>query len=356
MLKWIEIDKNIISNNIKVIKSRLNKKTKLMAVVKANAYGHGIAEVSQIAEKCGCDMLGVLTIDEAREIKRAGISLPVMILAPCIKEEILKESNSNFVFTIDNIEDLLYLDKRNKKINFNLDIDTGLKRWGINIKDFDLYLKDIRKLKNLNFYSISTHIAYTPYKNKTDAWLKLNIFKSLSVRAKKEFPDLVAHCANSLVLCDFQEFQLDMVRIGNLIYGIYPSDIYKVKQKNIFITKIKRPWKFFAKIISVKKARKGESFGYAGEIVANRDMRIAAIAVGYSDGLTMEPQDNVYKISEGVRYWAMIGDKKAPFVSKSSISTTLLDITDIPQAKVGTNVSLAIRRTAANYKIPRIYK
>jgi len=356
MLKWIEIDRKIVESNIKIIKSQLNKNVKFMAVVKANGYGHGAVEISKIALKNGADLLGVLTAYEGAELRKAGIKSEIMILSPSLEEEIDIIIKNKLIPNIDRLEFLLTLEKKKISLKFNLDIDSGLKRWGIDANLLDIYLKKIQELKYLKFYSISTHIAYTPYRNMTEAHSKLEFFSKLVQKAKSKFPNILAHAANSLILCDFKEFQLDMVRIGNLIYGIYPADIYKKKTKGPPLKGIKRPWKFCTKIVSIKEVKEGESFGYASEIVAIKNMKIASIPVGYSDGLTLEPQDNSYKITEGSKYWGIINGKKAPFVSRSAISNTLLDITDIPDAKIGTTVYLAIRRTAANYKIPRIYK
>jgi alanine racemase len=354
MIKWIEIDSKILKNNIKIIKSKLKDK-KLMAVVKSNAYGHGAEIVSEMASKSGADFLGVMNVYEALNIRKRS-KKPIMILAPSLKDDIETCVKNKFIPTIDNMDSVKYINKKfNKKVKINLDIDTGLKRWGVELKEAVNFAKETKKLKNIELFSVSTHIAYTPYKNMIDAKEKLEKFNEEALKIKQIFPDIIVHAANSLVFLDFPDYSLDMVRIGNLIYGIYPSDVYLKRENNPVKLGIKRPWKFLAKIISVSEVKKGESFGYANEIVALKNMRIAAIPVGYSDGLGMKPEDNVYKITEGEKQWADINGKKAYFISKPSISHTLIDITEIPEAKVGTIVSLAVRRTAANSLIPRIY-
>ena len=353
MNRWIEIDTKIIASNIKIIKSKL-KNAKLMAVVKSNAYGHGLNEISKIALNSGAFMLGVMDIDEALKIEK--FNSKIMVFYPL--NNIDFPLRDNFVYTIDNFEILKEISKKinKKKIFLNLEVDCGLKRWGVDLKDaFDFALK-IKDLKNVELFSLSTHIAYTPYKNKIDAKEKLEKFKELSIKVKKIFPNVIVNAANSSIFLDFPDFYFDMVRIGNLIYGIYPKDIYSSKQNDPKAIGIDMPWRFFAKIISIKEVKKGENFGYASEIVATKNMRIATLPVGYSDGLGMMPVENVYKITEGERFWANINGKKAYFITKPSISHTLIDVTDIPEACVGTTVSLSIRRTSANRDIPRIYK
>lgn len=354
LLKWIEIDTKIISSNVRLIKKALGHKTALMAVIKADGYGHGAIVTARCALKNGASFLGVFNVEEGIRLRNEGIKSPIMTLSPCLPWEIAQARKKSIIPTIDSLELLEKLNQKAPNILYNLDIDTGLKRWGLDLNLLDSFLKKAVSSKS-RLFSFSTHIAYTPYRNMTDAYEKLSLFSNLSKKVKKIFPHAISHAANSLIVCDFPSFHFDMARVGNLMYGIYPSDVYRKKSGGPPIQGIKRPWRFFARIISVKNVKAGESFGYAGEITAHRDMRIACIPVGYSDGLTLEPHENVYKFSEGSNYWADINGKKAPFITKSAISNTLIDVTDIPEAEVGAVVSLAIRRTAANARIPRVY-
>lgn len=354
MLKWIEIDRGIISKNIQIIK-RLSNSAKLMVVVKADGYGHGAIMVSKIAEKNKVDFLGVINSCEGKVLRENGIKTPIMILAPSPEDEIPIIVKNNLIPTIDNIDFAKKLNRYVKsKISVNIDIDSGLKRWGVDFEEFENFIYMIKKLKKLDIISLSTHIAYTPYKNMIDAKEKLERFKEKSKWLKSKFPNLIIHAANSLVLLDFPDYKFDMVRIGNLVYGIYPSDIYSKRDNYPKKLGIDRPWKFKAKILSIKKIKKGQSFGYASEIVATKNMKVASVQVGYSDGLGLFPLNNTYTITEGQTMWGMIKGKKAYFVSKPAISHTLLDVTNI-DVKVGDVVELPIRRTAANKTIPRVY-
>lgn len=355
MIKWIEINTKAIKSNIKIIKKQLKTK-KLMVVVKANAYGHGALEISKICQSLKVDFLGVMNVYEAENIIKNKIKTPIMILSPFLKEDVNLILKTGAIPTVDRIEQIELLEKNTKKeININIDVDSGLKRWGVELNKLYSFVIKIQKFKKIKLFSISTHIAYTPYKNMIDAREKLERFMEETNKIKKIFPNIIVHAANSLVFLDFPQFYFDMVRIGNLIYGIYPTDVYLKKIINPIKMGIKRPWKFCTKIISIKNIKKGDIFGYAGEIVATRDMRVATLPVGYSDGVGMEPQENAYQITEGKKYWATINNKTAIFISKPAISHTLIDITNIPQAKIGTVVTLSVRRTSANSHIPRIY-
>lgn len=352
MLKWIEINTSIISNNIKIIKSKT--KSKLMVVVKADAYGHGAVKVSEIAQKEKADLLGVINIEEAKFLRENKIKLPIMILSPQLEEEIPLIEKYNLIPTVDRIDFVKKLSRLKKKIHINIDVDSGLKRWGVDINNLYDFIKKTLKIKNIEISYISTHIAYTPYKNMIDAKEKLEKFKNITDELKKELPNIIVHAANSLVFLDFPNYHMDMVRVGNLIYGIYPSDIYLKKENSPIKLGIKRPWRFFAKILSIKKLKKGESFGYASEIIATKDMEVASVQAGYSNGVGMFPLENTYTITEGPIMWANYKGKKAYFVTKPAISHTLIDVTGMG-ANVGDIVELWVRRTAAR-DVPKIYK
>jgi alanine racemase len=358
MNKWIEINTGQIKRNVKAIKKTLKKETKFMAVVKADAYGHGAVKVSKIALQNGADLIGTLTVDEAIILRKAGIKAAIVLLSPSLISDIDKIKYYRLIPTADSLEFLNALNKKSsaKKQPCYIDIDFGLKRWGINPNDFLIFFQRTLKLKNIKVLAISTHIDYVPPKNMTEAEEKLSQFKKLGETAISLAPGLMLHAANSSILCDFPHWQLDMVRIGNLIYGLYPSKIYLEKTKGAPIKGIERPWKFYSKIISIKTANKGESLGYSSEYVAVKKMKIATIATGYGDGLTMEPTDKSIKLSSGFSYWGIIGRHKAPFIGKSGICHTLLDISSIPNVKIGDKVLLPVRRTGASLRIPRIYK
>lgn len=358
MLKWIEIDTKIITDNVRFIKNALCKNVQFMAVVKANGYGHGSVQTLSAAIKGGADCAGVLTADEGIELRQSFPNIPIYLLAPSIKEEIPIILKNRLTVCADSLDFLAELNRQAKeKTGFHIDVDTGMGRWGLPLEKLNDFLKQIPALNNLRLEGISTHIGYKPPQNMTDAEEKLSAFENVVLKLKKESGlSFIAHAANSSVFCDFPDRQFDMVRIGNLMYGIYPTDIYKKKKQGPPIKGLLRPWQFYAKIISVKDIKKGQKLGYSAEFTAVKDMRLATIAAGYSDGLTMEPTRYQIHLSSGFRYWAMIDGQKAYFVGKPGICHTMLDITDIPSADTGTVVALHVRRTAANIKIPRIYK
>jgi alanine racemase len=359
MLKWIEIDLKTVGANVRTIKNVLNPGVAFMAVVKEDGYGHGALEISKSALANGAGELGTLTLEEAALLRRAGIKAPITALAPAPVSSAAEFIKLGVTPTVDSLSFIKALDAATaagRRTYYNIDVDSGLKRWGVEPGCLPAFLKGTLKFKKAIPAAMSTHIAYAPQKNMIEAEEKLSSFSESGTYAKNFYPGLKLHAANSSVLCDFPHWQLDMARIGNLLYGLYPSRVYLKKTKGPPIKGLERPWKFYARVISIKTVGKGESLGYASEYVSCKSMTIATIPAGYADGLTLEPSEKSIKISAGQAYWGIIDDHPAPFVGRSAIAHTLLDVTGISGIKIGTPVLLPIRRTAASARIPRIYK
>ncbi|OGR49351.1 MAG: alanine racemase [Elusimicrobia bacterium GWC2_51_8] len=357
MLKWIEIDLKILKNNVRAVKRVLKPGVKLMAVVKADGYGHGAEAVSRAALSSGADCLGVLTADEGSILRQALPNAEINLLAPSLPEETRAIIKNRLIPTTDSLAFIKALNRRARgAYPYHIDIDSGLGRWGVSPGKFEAFLKTAAGFSGARPVALSTHLAYAPRTNMTEAEEKLAVFKRLGLKAKTIFAGLKLHAANSALLCDLPHWQLDMARIGNLIYGIYPTDVYREKAKGTPIIGLARPWRFYSRIISIRKVKKDEDIGYSSAYAASKNMTIATIPAGYSDGLSMEPAERSIKITAGFVYWGLINGKKAFFAGKCGIAHSLLDVTNIPEAKVGTPVSLHVRRTAANARIPRIYK
>lgn len=358
MLKWIEINIGVVAENARAIKKRLSPGVSFMAVIKEDAYGHGAIEIARTVLANGADELGVLTLDEATILRKAGIKAPILTLAPAPQDFAVDFIKLGVQPTVDAPGFLRALNsaaKSEQNTVYTIDIDSGLKRWGISPAELPEFLKTASKCTKVRATGLSTHISYAPQKNMIEAEEKLSSFQKLGKLARGFFPDIKLYAANSSVLCDFPHWQMDGVRIGNLLYGLYPSKIYLKKTKGPPIPGLNQPWKFYARIISVKKVKKGESLGYASDFVACKAMTIATVPAGYADGLTLEPTEKSIKLSAGQNYWGILNGKIAPFVGKSAIAHTLLDISNCPGAAVGDKVLLPVRRTAASARVPRIY-
>lgn len=348
--KWLEIDLGAIARNLRWVRGRLERGTELMAVVKADAYGHGAVEVARLALERGADCLGVLTLSEAAQLRRAGIRARIVALCPPLPREAAEALRLRVEPTVDSpaLARALARGASGKPpVPVHVDLDYGLGRWGLPPKELEGFLAWLKRLPGVRPAGLCAHLDYVPGKNAVEAEEKLRQFARLAARAKAAFPALVRHCANSSILLDFPHWQKDMVRVGNLLYGINPTSKP---------APLRNPWRLCARIVSVREIGKGRSIGYASEYVAPRRMRVAALAVGYADGLTMEPAERFIGFGGGFHYWGWLRGRKAPFIGRCGIGHVLLDVSAVPAARPGDVVTLPIRRTAASSRLPRVYK
>ncbi len=368
MDKWIEINLGAVRGNVRKIKEKLSPSAFLTAVVKADGYGHGAAEIAGVAVEEGAYALGVFGIDEAVALRNAGIKGLIFLLRPQLPGDAAEIVRNRLIPAADSVDFIAALNKAAGKYfyrkssmssrfplyPYHLDIDFGLGRWGINPSETKNFLCSAGKFRNVRLGGVSTHLDYVPGKNAVEAEEKLLKFKRCCGTVKSFYPDAVCHAANSSIFMDFPHWHMDMARIGNLMYGIHPAAAHGQPVK-AELAGFKNPWKFRAKIISVKTVSKGVSIGYASEYIAPKRMKIAAVAAGYSDGITMEPAERFIRLGGAFQYWGMIRGRQAPFIGRCAISHTLLDVTKVPGAKAGDIVQLPLRRTAASRGIPRIY-
>ncbi len=348
-LKWIEIDLGAVASNLRWTLSRLPRGASLMAVVKADAYGHGAERIAAEAVRQGASSLGVLTVDEARRLRAAGVRAPVHLLAPILPDQAAEAVRLRLTPTVDSpaLARALNAAAPRSGLSIEVDVDSGLGRWGLAPRDLPEFLASLRRLPRLKPTGLSTHIDYLPGKNAVEAETKLQAFGKLAAAARRVYPSLVRHAANSSILLDFPDWCLDRVRVGNLLYGVNPAGSRPAPLKN--------PWKFLARIISLHQVSKGRPIGYASEYIAPRRMTVATLPVGYSDGLTMEPAERLIGFGGGFQYWGILRGKKVPFVGRCGISHVMVDVTGVPGARVGEAVALPIRRTAAGRNLPRHY-
>ena len=348
MLKWIEVDLGAVAENCRAARKLLHPGVEFQAVVKADGYGHGAAPVARTAEAQSVDSLGVLTVEEAAALRDGGVKAPVHLLAPPLPDEAAQVAALGLTPTVDSGALLSALDRAAAKpIAVTVDLDFGLGRWGIAKRDLNRFLKDLAGKSRLRLAGVSTHLDYVPGKNQIEAEEKLKEFAAAARAVKRAHPNAKAHAANSSILLDFPHWQLDGVRVGNLLYGI---------NRTTKTLALQNPWRFFARVISVKKVTKGQALGYGSEYFAPRPMTVAAVPAGYADGLTMEPAERLIGLGKAYKFWGILKGREVPFIGRCGIAHVLLDVSSVPTVAVGDPVLLPVRRTAASARIPRVYK
>ena len=348
LMKWVEIDLAAIAGNAAWIKSQLPKGAGFIAAVKADGYGHGAVEVSKVVLKAGAERLGVRDLSEAAILRKAGIKAPIQMLAPFLPEQSAEALKLGVIPLIDSLDQAKALSKaaKGRKISVQIELEFGLARWGLHPKELPALMTALVKLPNIYVDGLAAHLGYMPGKNAVEAEEKLGAFERLAAPYKRANPKLRLRAANSTVFMDFPHRRFDQACVGNLLYGINRS---KTKP-----SALKMPWRFFARVLSVREAAKGASIGYASEYMVPRKMLVATLPVGYADGLTMQPAERLIGLGANQSFWGMRDGVKLPFVGRCGISHVLVDATGLPNLKPGDAVELPVRRTAS--RAPRVYK
>ena len=347
LMKWVEIDLGVIAGNASWVKSQLPKGAGFVAAVKADAYGHGAVEVSKAVLKAGAERLGVRDLAEAAILRKAGIKAPIQMLVPFLPEHSAEAIKLKVIPVIESLEQAKALHQAAKggKLRLQIDLEFGLARWGLSPKLLSALMKELEGLRGLTVDGLAAHLGYMPGKNAVEAEEKLGAFERLAAPYKRRDPALRLRAANSTVFMDFPHRRFDLACVGNLLYGINRS---KARP-----SALKMPWRFFARVISVREAAKGASIGYASEYMVPRRMVVATLPVGYADGLTMQPAERLIGLGASHSFWGKREGVNLPFIGRCGISHVLVDATGLPGIKPGDAVELPVRRTAS--RAPRVY-
>ena len=365
---WIEIDRSAIKHNYDTFRSLLGSKTKLMAVVKSNAYGHDLVQFSLEMQNLGADFFAV---DEAREafaLQDAGISKPILILG-YIEEDLLEDVITKGVsFIVSNFTTLeRAIAKKHLGPKIHVDVDTGLGRLGFLEKDMQKLIS-ILKEENLIVEGLYTHYSYaeSPSHNYyTD--MQTDCFDRWISAFHKNGFDPIKHSSAASGCILGEKYHFDMVRIGIGLYGHWGSRELRDWADGKIELRQAMTWKTV--IAEVKEKPKGSFLGYDLKKCLERDSVIATIPVGYWQGLT-GIMTNAGEV--------LVRGKRAPIYGRVSMDMTIIDITDIPGVEIGDEVvivgaqgddsistdELKYRLEMINYEfvtrinaqIPRIYK
>ncbi|WP_343210374.1 alanine racemase [Anaerolentibacter hominis] len=326
-----DIDLDAIYDNIEETRKRLNPQTQIMAVIKADAYGHGAVPVAGMLERI-TDSFGVAIAEEALELRSAGIRKPVLILgytpAP-FYEELAEQDISQTVFQYEMACKLSEAAiKVGKPIKIHIKVDTGMSRIGFMPAEESLrIIGQIQKLPGLILEGIFTHFASSDSADKTQAREQLRKFLDFTADLENKGIRIpVRHAANSAAIMEMPESQLEMVRSGISTYGMYPSD--EVDQGRL---KLCPAMSVHAYVSYVKTLPEGVGVSYGSTFITGRDTVVATIPVGYADGYSRQ-------LSNQGR--VLIHGKSAPIIGRVCMDQFMVDVTDIPDVKEGDTATL----------------
>ena len=327
---WIEIDLSALENNYNFIRSRINYQTKIAAVVKANAYGHGVVKVARKLSQLGVEYFCVGSPDEGIELRDAGIAKPILVLAEVLKSQYADIIKGDLIQTAASMETLTALNqaakKAGKKIRVHLKIDTGMGRIGFLNQDLPEVFNKAVKLENIEVEGILSHLARADEEDKEFSYKQLQKFDSALEKIKKAgFKLPLLHIANSAAVIDLKETSLDLVRPGIMLYGLLPSNDLN---KN---ADLKPLLSFKTRVVQIRKLPAGSAVSYGSTYKTDSEEKLAVLPIGYKDGYPrlLSNQGEV-----------LINGQRAPIRGKVCMGQTIVSVEEIDEVQVGDEVVL----------------
>ncbi|MGM8212454.1 alanine racemase [Virgibacillus sp. W0430] len=339
---WAEVDLNAISYNITQIKEALLPTCKIVAVVKANAYGHGSVEVAKRALQAGASYLAVSLLEEALQLREAKITAPILVLGWVPPKDTVLASEANITLTFSQTEWLSAIKDIHlpKPLKVHMKWDTGMGRTGIRTKDE--LIKVIEALnadQRIYLTGVYTHFATADASDKTYYLKQKDRLEQLTNVFKKVWNKPVdIHMNNSAAAMLYPKEQQPYIRLGISMYGLYPSDEVK---RNTSI-KLKQAFSLHSQLVYVKKVPKGEFIGYGSTYETQEDEWIGTISIGYGDGWIRKLRDA----------YVLLNGKRMPIVGTICMDQTMIRL-DGPYA-IGTKVTLIGKQGNARIEMDEV--
>ncbi|MFZ0736586.1 MAG: alanine racemase [Candidatus Acidiferrales bacterium] len=339
---WAEISIDAILHNLRVIRRQIGRERKVLAVVKANAYGLGAVPVSKALAKAGTEWLGVTCSSEGVELRDAGIRKRILVLTgfwPGEEEILLRHNLTPTITRLDQIRQLeraaarLARRKKNFRAAFHLKINTGMNRLGIEPCEVESFARELAKSPHTLLQGTYTHFASAEdFTSDQTARQEKKFFDALEhLRSLGVSPGMI-HLANSGAVCSRPSTWADIVRPGAILYGYHQGFTPPEKKAEVMAQMPLRPClSLRARIISLRDLAPGEAVGYGARFVAERPSRVAVIAAGYADGIVRQRTN---------RGTALLRGRRVPLIGTISMDLSTVDTTEVPGASIGDVVTI----------------
>lgn len=320
-----QIDLSAIEHNLEQMHEKIHPNTKMIAVIKADGYGHGAAKIASVIEnKEYLWGFAVATPEEGFSLRKHGIEKPIILLGFAFPEHYQEMIQKEIRICVFKKETALLADQYAKELGttakIHLAVDTGMSRIGFQTNEESLKtIEEISKMDNIQMEGIFTHFAKADEKTTEPIQKPLQDFmKFIDELKNRNISILYHHCSNSAALIRYPDANMDLVRAGISLYGLYPSD--EMEQDTILL---KPAMSLVSKISYIKEAAPGTEVSYGGTFTADKPMRIATIPVGYADGYPRQLSNKGYVLIKG---------KKAPILGRICMDQFMADVTNIPEA------------------------
>lgn len=340
---WAEIDLGAIAHNCRQIKAHIQPETIFMAVVKANAYGHGAVQVAKTVLEHGAQQLAVARLQEAKELRQSGIDADILIFGPTHPEYMQALLALNLTQTVFDLQQARELSRaaqaKNQKLKCQIKLDTGMGRLGLPVKSLNQAQRykpeimpriiEIFQLPGLEIQGLYTHLAQADNEDLTHAQGQLNCFQAVLQELRQQNIDPgICHAANSAGILNLRQSHLDLVRPGLILYGLYPE----LDKSNLDLLPAMQ---LKAKITQLKQVPAGFAVSYGSTYVAPRPTTIATLPVGYADG---------YPRVLSNKGQMLLKAQRATVAGRVCMDQTMLDVGHIPGVNTGDEVLILGRQ------------
>ena len=328
-----EVDLGALEFNYRQIKKRIPEDVKLLAVVKADAYGHGAIPVSLRLEKLGVEYLGVAIPEEGVELRKGGVKTPILVLGGIFGEEvdqIFRFRLTPVIFGKDSLKILSReAERRRRKVKVHLKVDTGMGRLGVPLNLWPDFLREVKRFPKVETEGILSHFSMTDEEKgfTENQWRAFQ--GAVAIAQKLGISSRYLHMASSATLTAFPAYSARLVRPGIMLYGSYPSPTFQslIRLKPVMTLK--------TRVHFLKSVPPGTRISYGGTFKAKRESLIATLPIGYADGYSR----HLSNLGE-----VLIHGKRAPVVGKVCMDFIMVDVTDLPRVSAGDEVVLMGRQ------------
>jgi alanine racemase len=330
---WAEVDLDALAHNYRVIRNHVGDEVKILAAVKANAYGHGAPKCARRLESEGVDWFGVALPEEGIELREAGITKPILCLGgfwPGQEAALLQHRLTPVVYRLDSIEMLDRAARAGKVFaDVHVKIDTGMGRLGVRADEVPEFCDALKRFQNIHLDGLMTHLAVADDETKQDfTTAQLHAFdEALNIFRARGFSAELIHAANSAATFARPRGGDNMVRPGGTLYGfvrdVLPGDVQPPPLRPVM--------SLYSRIMLLKQVPRGEKLGYGATFETQRDSLIATLPLGYDDG---------YARALSNRGRVIVRGEFAPVVGRVSMDLTLIDVTDVAGVELNDQVTL----------------
>ncbi|HXG48629.1 MAG TPA: alanine racemase [Methylomirabilota bacterium] len=368
---WAEVDLAALRENLAWLRHRIGPGVKILTVVKADAYGHGLKQIAACLMRSGTDIFGVANLAEAQSLRAVGPGWPVLMLGACLPHEIEAAVRDDIRPTVSSLAEAhafaRVARRRGRTVSVHLKVDTGMGRLGAPVASAVELAGRIRALPSLRLEGIYTHFASAEDDPAFTA-LQLRRFANVLTAVRKaglEVP--LVHASNSAALLYEREARFNLVRPGLLVYGVMPPGRRRPPRDLANRLRPALSWK--ARVCLIKEIGPGDSLSYGRMFTASRRMKVATVSAGYGDG---------YLRAAGGRAQVLVGGRRCAVLGRITMDQMLVDVSRVPRVAVGDEVVLIGRQggqsisattlagwagsipwevlTSITYRVPRLYR